>query len=231
MRNQRTIYYLFVLTTLIAGLMIACSPVEPDAPPLTATPQLDSPALQAIEDTATTIAPTPIPAIDPDQASGAAESATNDAYPAQPTSLPPVVKDPYPAGIPQDLTARNATPTAYPGTSQTSDPGAAVETELANVRAIALEVIETFPFQLVLTVDGSHDACWQVAKATQTREDNSLYVAVMSSRPQAAACDGQIAPFQVIYMLDIGGLAQGTYTVDVNGVVEEFTLPVDNFEQ
>ena len=32
-------------------------------------------------------------------------------------------------------------------------------------------------------------------------------------------------------MLDIGGLPQGTYTVDANGVVEEFTLLVDNFTQ
>lgn len=241
MQNQRTIFYLIILATAVFGLLSACSPAEPEAPALTATPQLDSPALQSVDDTAAPVAPTPIPATGSDQTTGSTENTTTDAYPneAYPAEvfappLPQTVREPYPAGVPQELTARNATPTAYPpsGANRTSDLGGAVDSELAGVRAISLEVIETFPFQLVLTVDGSHaDSCWQVAKATQTREDSTLYVAVMASLPQDADCAAQVTPFQLIYMLDIGGLPQGTYTVDVNGVVEEFTLPVDNFTQ
>ncbi len=171
MQNQRTIFYLIILATAVFGLLSACSPAEPEAPALTATPQLDSPALQSVDDTAAPVAPTPIPATGSDQTTGSTENTTTDAYPneAYPAEvfappLPQTVREPYPAGVPQELTARNATPTAYPpsGANRTSDLGGAVDSELAGVRAISLEVIETFPPGI--GIDGRWKPCrlcWQ----------------------------------------------------------------------
>jgi inhibitor of cysteine peptidase len=72
------------------------------------------------------------------------------------------------------------------------------------------------------------DACTSIGTVNQRREGNTIYVELMTTRPADMACAQVITPFEHNIPLDVVGLPAGTYTVDVNGVTETFTLDVDN---
>jgi inhibitor of cysteine peptidase len=107
-------------------------------------------------------------------------------------------------------------------------PGAVI-TGTAQIDTIDLLIMESFPVQINAHVVGwLGDGCTSMGEVTQTREGNTITVNIPTTRPAEAVCTMQLVGFEETIPLDVAGLPAGTYTVDVNGVTETFTLDVDN---
>ena len=102
-------------------------------------------------------------------------------------------------------------------------------TRPAQVKSVDLRMLESFPVQVHAAVKGDFpDACTSIGTANQRRDGNTIYVDLMTTRPADMACAQVITPFDHTIALDVVGLTAGTYTVNVNGVAETFTLDADN---
>lgn len=147
--------------------------------------------------------------------------------------------DEPPAGI--DPTTR---PTQSPDDSVSSDdptataqPDEGGEGENVLVRdAVVTDVqvllMESWPLQASAQIEGElGDGCTELGPITTQREGDTFYVTVKTSRPAEAVCTMELRFFSESVILDILGLDAGTYTVDVNGVTETFTLQQDNVAQ
>ena len=123
------------------------------------------------------------------------------------------------------------TPPAEPTPSaEPAQPGSGKAISgLATVERITLAMLESFPVQVSVTATGYlPDPCTQISGTEQTMEGDTIYLKIMTSRPADVMCIQVLAPFEKAYPLDVAGLPAGTYTVDVNGVTDTFTLDVDN---
>jgi len=101
----------------------------------------------------------------------------------------------------------------------------------AKVESIEIRMLESFPVQVNVLVKGNlADGCTRIDQIEQEKDvsTNTLWVKVKTARPAEAMCDMVLVPFEEVVSLKVGGLAAGTYTVDVNGVTDTFTLTVDN---
>ena len=122
-------------------------------------------------------------------------------------------------------------PSAEPAPSvEPAQPGSGkVISGPATVESITLIMLESFPIQLSITAIGYlPDPCTEISGTQQTREGDTLYLKIVTSRPADVMCIQVLAPFEKAYPLDVAGLPAGKYTVDVNGVTDTFTLDVDN---
>lgn len=232
MRSRLTMMICLMLVVLT---LAACSGVA-EQPVQNADPTESSqPALAPV--TTSTAVPLPLPSATPLTTESGADDqltiATQQPYPGAPSvpatpQAPVAAAEPYPEGTPQSLTPIAVD--AYPPGGDGPVLAGELLTEPAGVEQITLTPIETFPFQLEALVEGNHpDACWRITRAVQTREGNTLRLDVTASRSADAVCAAALSPFGQTYMLDINGLPQGVYIIDVNGVTTEFVLPVDNF--
>jgi len=116
-------------------------------------------------------------------------------------------------------------PTDLPPTSGPDTEG------LAPIEEIRLQIMESFPIQVAVVVDGYlPDGCTEIDEIDQTfdEEANTFFVEITTVRLSDAMCTQAIVPFEERISLDVRGLPAGTYTVDVNGVTDTFTLDVDN---
>ncbi len=107
-----------------------------------------------------------------------------------------------------------------------SDPS-----DLARVDEIQLQIMESFPVQVAVVAKGNlSDGCTEIDEINQTFDDetNTFSVEITTDRPADAVCTQALVPFEERISLEVRGLPAGTYTVDVNGVTETFTLDVDN---
>lgn len=123
------------------------------------------------------------------------------------------------------------TPTVEPTPSvEPAQPGSGkVISGLATVESITLIMLESFPVQVRVTATGYlPDPCTKISGTEQTMEGDTIYLKIMTSRQVDVMCIQVLAPFEETYPLDVAGLPAGTYTVDVNGVTDTFTLDVDN---
>ena len=105
------------------------------------------------------------------------------------------------------------------------------EPRQATVETISINVLESFPVQIHVTVMGYFpNGCYGLGKNHITREDNQFNVVInMTELLTLVACTAALVPFEVTVPLDVNGLNAGIYQVDVNGVTSEFELSVDNF--
>ncbi len=117
----------------------------------------------------------------------------------------------------------------------TPEPTPPTEAELiigmAPVEEIDILILESFPVQVNVVVDGYlPDGCTEINEITQKRnvEAQTFEVEITTIRPADALCTEAMVPFEETISLDVEGLPAGTYTVDVNGVTGTFTLQVDN---
>ena len=100
---------------------------------------------------------------------------------------------------------------------------------LANVNDIKILLLESFPVQVHAVARGEHpDSCTKVDKVTTSREGDTFFVTITTSRPADAMCAQVMTPFEEVVALDVVGLKAGVYTVDVNGVRDTFELQMDN---
>ena len=123
-------------------------------------------------------------------------------------------------------------PTEEPTPTQEPTPteeGGEVITGEAQIEALDILILESFPVQVHVTVTGYlGDGCTELGDITQTREGNTFVITITTTRPAEAICTQQLVGFEQNIPLDVAGLPAGTYTVDVNGFTDTFTLDVDN---
>lgn len=103
------------------------------------------------------------------------------------------------------------------------------ETVAAAIESVDVVLRETDPVQVVVYVNGYYGGCDDAFKtASQRREGDTFFVAVRvlaPEPPEVPVCPPVAFPFTEPVVLETVGLAPGTYTVDVNGVVKRFQLP------
>lgn len=139
-----------------------------------------------------------------------------------------------------DSEPEEAVPTADPDESVSSeDPTTEpVPTEpskgdllidAATVESIQINVMESFPVQVSVTVGGYlGDGCTGLGDITTEREGDTFLITITTERPADAICTQQLVGFEETVSLDVVGLEAGTYTVNANGVTDTFTLAMDN---
>ena len=105
----------------------------------------------------------------------------------------------------------------------------AVNLRLGDMDRIEIAILESFPVQVHVRAFGYlPDSCTTISDVSQSREGDTFKVVIMTSRPADAVCAQVLVEFQEVIPLQVVGLPAGTYTVDVNGVTDTFTLAVDN---
>ena len=103
-----------------------------------------------------------------------------------------------------------------------------IDEELAPVESIDILVLESFPVQIHVLVNGYLPTpCYEITQIEKHREGNTFYVKLMM-KDSGLVCIQKIEPFQEVIALDVYGLSAGTYYVDVDGIVDTFTLDLDN---
>lgn len=104
-----------------------------------------------------------------------------------------------------------------------------IQSGVANVDTLDIAVMESFPVQVRAVARGYlPDSCTEIDDITQTRSGNTFTVSITTTRPSDAYCAQVLKPFEENISLRVSGLLKGTYTVNVNGVRETFTLSTDN---
>ena len=101
---------------------------------------------------------------------------------------------------------------------------------LVQVDSVDILVMESFPVQISAAVSGNLSMpCVQLLDPAVSFMGNTFIVVLAESTSgPGESCIALIEPFETSIPLDVLDLPAGTYTVDVNGVVSDFTLDVDN---
>lgn len=102
----------------------------------------------------------------------------------------------------------------------------------AQVDSIEIVILESFPVQIHVLAKGHlPDSCTTIDQVTEEQDGDTFRVTITTARPEGEMCAQVLTPFEENIPLDVYGLAAGTYTVDVNGVTDTFTLDIDNVPQ
>lgn len=97
---------------------------------------------------------------------------------------------------------------------------------LAGVERFDIVVLESFPVQVRVVVYGwMSDACTTMRNFEQVREGNLIRLRIITTRPADVMCAQMIKRFRETFPLETKDLPPGTYTLDVSGKTQEFTLP------
>lgn len=139
------------------------------------------------------------------------------------SDLPTATADPNEAVSSDD-------PTATPEPEPTEADEMIVED--AVITGVEVMLLESWPLQAMVKIDGElGNGCAELDEIEPEREGNTFLINVRTMQPAGAVCTQQLRFFSENVSLDITGLSAGTYTVDVNGAQEEFTLEQDNVVQ
>lgn len=134
--------------------------------------------------------------------------------PQEPTKNEPVIIDVSPGTEPD-----------YPdGKNQANQPPVFVD-------SIQVSIMESFPVQVSVTISGSlPDSCTSITDITTSLDEgvNTFSIQINTSRPEGAMCAEVLMPFEETIMLETASLEAGTYTVEINGITDTFTLETDN---
>lgn len=122
-----------------------------------------------------------------------------------------------------------------PATTQNTPPDnisdkADGERSLVHVDSFIINLLESFPIQANLVVQGTFsNPCYAITLIEQDLvQQHTLHVSLEAENVSEEACVQVITPFEQIISLDILGLKAGEYTVIVNGVSGSLTLEMDN---
>ena len=103
-----------------------------------------------------------------------------------------------------------------------------IDEKLAPVESIDILVLESFPVQINVLINGYlPNPCYQITRIEKNQDEDTFYVKVFM-KYNGLICIQTIKPYEETVALDVYGLVAGTYQVDVNGVIDSFTLDVDN---
>lgn len=141
---------------------------------------------------------------------------------------PAISDDPATATPDLDAPVSSDDPTATPEPVETIDPEKVIIGQ-ATVESIGIMILESFPVQVHVNVSGYlGDGCTTLGDIETTQEGDTFLVRIATQRPADMMCTQQLVGFEENIALDVEGLPAGTYTVDVNGVTDSFTLDMDN---
>ncbi|MDB9315508.1 hypothetical protein PN462_20510 [Spirulina sp. CS-785/01] len=116
--------------------------------------------------------------------------------------------------------------TASDGDSEPTASPSATAPEMRQIPAVVQEVtVEKGESQTVqIQVKGEfQDGCDVPIQVKQSRENQVINIQLYRELPKDIACASVITEFEKEIALE-GGLASGTYTLDVNGELEEITI-------
>lgn len=101
---------------------------------------------------------------------------------------------------------------------------------LVSVDSFIINIMESFPVQVSVTVSGNKSVpCVELQSPAIGRQDDQFIVVLAETTlGPAESCIAIIDPFETTFSLDVEGLSAGTYSVNINGVSNEFSLDVDN---
>ncbi len=150
----------------------------------------------------------------------------------EPTATPAPTQEPNasePTVTAGPTVERTAPPTALPIIPPTAGKPGGVVIGTAHIEEMGLLMLESFPVQVNVHVTGwLGDGCTTLDQVAQARTGNIFTVRITTARPTDLICTQQLVGFEKTIALEVAGLPAGTYTVDVNGVTDTFTLAVDN---
>ena len=101
---------------------------------------------------------------------------------------------------------------------------------LATVDKVEIIILESFPVQVNVSVNGNlPNPCTTISRVTKYRLDQTFYIRIFTKAIEGA-CIQMLVPFQKNIPLEVEGLSEGTYYVNVNGKsLGSFTLETDNW--
>lgn len=101
----------------------------------------------------------------------------------------------------------------------------AEERSLVSVDSVDVVIMESFPVQVSVGVSGNKSVpCVDLLTPAVSFKDDTFIVALAESSGADVTCIAVLDPFETSIPLDVKGLPTGTYQVNVNGVVSEFSL-------
>lgn len=113
------------------------------------------------------------------------------------------------------------TPTIVPAVEVTNE----VEGGEITVNEVSVVILDSDPVQAFAVVKGAfEDGCSRLSNQFVKLDGRVFTVYLSSEMLDETDCDASENVFEESVSLPVDGLADGTYSVDVNGVVEEFVL-------
>ncbi len=108
--------------------------------------------------------------------------------------------------------------------------GAYIPGHEGKVTGLDVVILESFPVQVRAQVSGYFkDGCVELVDITVEREDDTFVMTLNTRRPVGnVECTQALVPFDEEVMLDVNGLAAGSYTVIAGDMQSNFVLDVDN---
>jgi len=106
--------------------------------------------------------------------------------------------------------------------------------ENADVRGITVNLMESFPLQVSVTIEGVlPDGCTSIhgTQVARDLEKGTFDITIQTERPKDAMCIQVLTPFEITVPLDVLGLKAGTFTVNVYDQSATFTFEQDNVLQ
>lgn len=122
-------------------------------------------------------------------------------------------------------------PQNRPATNTSIHPQDSLVVSNVFVDNVDILVMESFPVQVNAVVKGTFpDPCTRIDEIRKSFENdtNTFLIEINAAKPADTDCRRGIDTFEEVVELDVQNLVAGTYTVNVNGVEETFTLSVDN---
>lgn len=135
-----------------------------------------------------------------------------------------------PTGGNEPVAGDRPTPTSEP---VAGDPTPATPPDtiagVAAVDDVAILIMESWPLQVQVSVEGLlPDGCTSLGEPEVTREGTTFDIKLPTVITVGVDCIDAMDQYVTGIPLDVLGLPAGTYTVDVNGVMHNFTLTQDN---
>jgi hypothetical protein len=106
--------------------------------------------------------------------------------------------------------------------AQPSQPAQHIEP--AQIEAVSVEILESYPVQVVARIQGQlGNGCMSLGEITQRREGNTIEVSVPAIHSGAEVCTMQLQLINERLPLE-GPFEPGDYTLIVNGVETSFSV-------
>lgn len=101
--------------------------------------------------------------------------------------------------------------------------------QLARIDSVQVQVLESFPVQIKLLINGTlPDGCTTIDEITRVKDGNQFLVMISTVRSEQEDCTTALVPFTETIALDVEGLPEGEYIVNINGYLTSFMLQTGN---
>lgn len=102
--------------------------------------------------------------------------------------------------------------------------------EWAYVETAEIQILESLPVQVVVVAKGNlSDGCQQLDRINTIQAGNKFTITIgKKSIDEQMMCTQALVPFEKRIPLNVTGLKAGNYSVNVNGISQDFKLDVDS---